>query len=256
MPPGPHRNREVSSGARKGLARLTPMLIDLTGKTALVTGSTAGIGRAIAEGLLASGAAVVVNGRTSERVDAAVAEIGERAGAPERVRGVVADIGDPAGVEALVEGAPDVDVLVNNAGIFEQTPFFEISDDDWHRFFDVNVMSGVRLSRHHAPRMVERGWGRIVFISSESALHIPPEMVHYGMTKTAQLAVARGLAETVAGSGVTVNSVLPGPTLSEGVGGMLEQAVAGGEAADLEEAGRDFIAEHRPTSLIGRPASV
>lgn len=224
------------------------MRIDLTGRTALVTGSTAGIGHAIAAGLAEAGATVVVNGRTQERVEAAVAAIGERAD------GVAADVGTAGGVGSLVEAVPDVDILVNNAAIFELKPFAEISDEDWTRYFEVNVLSGIRLARHHVPRMVERGWGRVVFISSESALHIPAEMVHYGMTKTAQLAISRGLAESVPGSGVTVNSVLPGPTTSETMTKMLE-GLAAEQGITLEEAGRRFLETARPTSLLGRPTS-
>src|SRR5919199_145017 len=162
---------------------------------------------------------------------------------------------DLAGRRALVTGATgavrEVDILVNNAGIFEPKPFFDISDEDWRRFSEVNVLSSIRLARHYVPRMVEKGWGRVVFISSESALNIPVEMVHYGMTKTAQLAVSRGLAETVAGTGVTVNAVLPGPTLSEGVAEFLKKMVPSADAADLQAAGRQFISEHPPGSLIG-----
>jgi NAD(P)-dependent dehydrogenase (short-subunit alcohol dehydrogenase family) len=224
------------------------MRIDLGGRTALVTGSTAGIGHAIATGLSAAGAEVVVNGRSQERVDAAVASLGGR------VRGVAADVGTAEGCAALIEAVPDVDVLVNNAGVFEPVPVFEIPDEDWLEIFETNVMSGVRLSRHHVPRMVERGWGRVMFISSESALQIPAEMVHYGMTKTAQLAIARGMAESVPASGVTINSVLPGPTMSEGLTEMLEGRREDGQS--LEDAGRAFIAEDRPTSLLGRPAEV
>ena len=225
------------------------MRVDLGGRTALVTGSTAGIGKAVAAGLAAAGADVVVNGRTVERVERAVAEVGERA------RGVVADVGTIAGVERLLAEAPEVDILVNNAGFFEPRGFFEIDDDEWRRAFEVNVMSGVRLSRALVPGMVERGWGRVVFVSSESALQIPVEMVHYGMTKTAQLAVSRGLAESVPATGVTVNAVLPGPTHTEGVEAMLADRVERGEAADTAEAGRQFIAAHRPTSLLGRLAT-
>jgi len=229
------------------------MKIDLQGRRALVTGSTAGIGHAIAAGLAAAGAEVVVNGRTEERVDAAVARVEEAAEAAGRVRGVAADVGTAEGCDALIEAVPDVDVLVNNTGIYKPAGVFEIPDSEWLRHFEVNVMSGVRLARHHVPRMVDRGWGRVIFISSESALQIPTEMVHYGMTKTAQLAISRGMAETVPGTGVTVNSVLPGPTLSEGLETMLEHTREEGQS--LEEAGQAFIAAARPTSLLGRPSS-
>lgn len=228
------------------------MNIDLSGRTALVTGSTAGIGLAIATGLFRAGATVVVNGRGQERTDQAVATVAEAADAEGRVRGVVADLGSAEGAHALIEAEPDVDVLVNNVAVFDPVPVFEIPDEEWMRFFETNVMSGVRLSRHHVPRMVERGWGRAIFISSESALHIPTEMVHYGMTKTAQLAVARGLAESVSGTGVTVNSVLPGPTRSEGVEGFLSAMGDGDDGASIDELGRRFVAENRPTSLIER----
>jgi NAD(P)-dependent dehydrogenase (short-subunit alcohol dehydrogenase family) len=230
------------------------MRIDLDGRKALVTGSTAGIGHGIAVGLAAAGAEVVVNGRSQERVDSAVASVGEAADAAGRVHGVAADVGTAEGCARLIEAFPDVDVLVNNAGVFEPIPVFEIPDSDWLEIYEVNVMSGVRLATHHVPRMVERGWGRVIFISSESALQIPVEMVHYGMTKTAQLAVARGMAEAVPGTGVTINSVLPGPTMSEGLQTMLEGAREKGQSVD--EAGREFIAKERSTSLLGRPASV
>ncbi len=229
------------------------MRIDLTGRTALVTGSTAGIGAAIALGLARAGADVVVNGRSPERARDAAAAIGAAAGAPERVRAVAADVGTAAGCDGLIAAVPDLDVLVNNAGVFTPRPVFEIPDEEWLHAFEVNVMSGVRLARHHVPRMVERGWGRVIFISSESALQIPAEMVQYGMTKTAQLAVARGMAESVPGTGVTINSVLPGPTLTEGVREMLGHG-GSADAAAIDRAGREFIADERPTSLLGRLA--
>ncbi|MFD0937700.1 SDR family NAD(P)-dependent oxidoreductase, partial [Methylobacterium trifolii] len=190
------------------------------------------------------------------RVEAALASLRAEAKAG-AFFAAVGDVAKADGVAALVSALPAVDILVNNTGIFEPKPFFEIPDADWQRFFEVNVMSGVRLSRAYTPGMVKSGWGRVVFIASESAINIPAEMVHYGMTKTAQLSVSRGLAQTVAGSGVTVNSVLPGPTLSEGVADFLKQ-MAGetADGADLDELGRRFIAEHRPSSLIGRLARV
>src|SRR6202042_1168304 len=192
------------------------MKIDLSGKTALVTGSTAGIGFAIAKGLAAAGSNVVLNGRSKTRVDGAVANPA-KAVPGGKVRGIAADVSTAAGCKELLAALPEVDILINNAGIFELKNFFEIPDEDWSRFFEVNVMSGVRLSRAYLPAMLKRNWGRIVFISSESALNIPTEMIHYGMTKTAQLSISRGLAKLTRGTGVTVNSVLPGPTRSEGV---------------------------------------
>jgi NAD(P)-dependent dehydrogenase (short-subunit alcohol dehydrogenase family) len=192
------------------------MKIDLAGKTALVTGSTAGIGRAVAKGLASTGATVVVNVRTQAKVEAAVATIA-KAVPGAKVRGVAADVSTAAGCNALLAALPEVDILINNAGIFEPKGLFDIPDEDWIRFFEVNLMSGVRLSRSYMPGMLKRNWGRIIFISSESALNIPTEMIHYGVTKTAQLALSRGLAEMTRGTAVTVNSVLPGPTMSEGV---------------------------------------
>lgn len=230
------------------------MQIRLTGRRAVVSGSTAGMGYAIAKGLAAAGASVVVNGRGEARVTDAVARLkAELAGG--EVSGVAADLGTARGAAELIARVAAADILVNSLGIFEPKPFFEIEDADWERFFQVNVMSGIRLSRHYAPGMVSRGWGRIVFISSESAVHIPVEMVHYGMTKTAQVAVARGLAETVGGSGVTVNSVLPGPTRSEGVGAFIAQ-LAGDSGKSAAEVEADFIRTQRPTSLINRFATV
>lgn len=231
------------------------MDLDLSGKKALVTGSTGGIGYAVAEALSDLGADVGINGRTPERVEAALAKLtgSAKSGRPFAATG---DVSTADGVAALVAALPAVDILVNNTGIFEPKPFFEIPDSDWQRFFDVNVMSGIRLSRAYAAGMAERGWGRVIFISSESALNVPTEMVHYGMTKTAQLAISRGLAQTVSGSGVTVNSVLPGPTLSEGVAEFMRQMSGGAPDADLDALGRTFVAEHRPSSLIGRLASV
>ena len=229
------------------------MDLGLQGKRALVTGSTAGIGIATAQALAREGAHVTVNGRTQARVDTAVASI-RRAYASARIDGIAADLSDAAGCAALTLALPRVDILVNNMGIFEPKPFAEISDADWLRFFQANVMSGVRLSRHYVTGMRERDWGRIVFISSESALQIPVEMIHYGVTKTAQLAVARGLAESLAGTGVTVNSVLPGPTASEGVGSFVAQlaAAAGTSPAQVES---EFFRNARPSSLLKRFAT-
>jgi NAD(P)-dependent dehydrogenase (short-subunit alcohol dehydrogenase family) len=230
------------------------MKIDLSGKTALVTGSTAGIGRAIARGLAAAGANVVINGRTQSKVEAATAAIAKEVPGS-KVRGVAADVSTPAGCSAVQVALPDVDILINNAGIFEPKGFFDISDEDWSRFFEVNVMSGVRLARAYMPGMLKRNWGRIVFISSESALNIPKEMIHYGTSKTAQLAVSRGLAEMTRGTAVTVNSVLPGPTMSEGVETFVKDlAKQGGQSVD--EAASQFVRQFRPTSLLQRFASV
>jgi NAD(P)-dependent dehydrogenase (short-subunit alcohol dehydrogenase family) len=227
------------------------MIIDLSGKRAIVTGSTAGIGFAIARGLAGSGSAVVINGRSEKRVDAALSQL--RKEFPKaKIDGVAADLS--VGVADFIKRAGEADILVNNLGIFEPKPFAEITDADWHRFFDTNVMSGIRLSRHYLPPMVTRGWGRIVFISSESALNIPAEMIHYGMTKTAQLAVSRGLAESVAGSGVTVNAVLPGPTRSEGVADFFGK-MAKDQGVSQEAMEKDFIAKHRPSSIIKRLAT-
>ena len=230
------------------------MNIDLEGKTALVTGSTTGIGHAIARGLALAGASVVVNGRTEAKVEAAVAGIG-KAVPGSRIRGIAADVSTAAGCDALAAALPEPDILVNNAGIFEPKGFFDIPDDDWSRFFEVNVMSGVRLSRAYLPGMLKRNWGRIVFISSESALNIPKEMIHYGMTKTAQLAVSRGLAEMTRGTAVTVNSVLPGPTMSEGVETFVKD-LARQHGQSLEEAASQFVRQFRPTSLLQRFATV
>jgi NAD(P)-dependent dehydrogenase (short-subunit alcohol dehydrogenase family) len=228
------------------------MNIDLSGKTALVTGSTSGIGYAIAKGLTASGAAVVINGRTQDNVNTAARNLDGVGGS---VRGIAADVSTAAGCKALVTALSDVDILINNAGIFEPKDFFEIPDEDWARFFDVNVMSGVRLSRAYLQGMIKRNWGRVVFISSESALNIPTEMIHYGMTKTAQLAIARGLAQLTRGTGVTVNSVLPGPTMSEGVETFVKD-LAKQNGQSVDEAAANFVKQHRPTSLLQRFASV
>ena len=230
------------------------MNIDLSGKTALVTGSTAGIGRAIAEGLAKAGAAVVVNGRKQETVDRAIAAV-SLAGTGAKVCGVAADVSTAMGCAAIVSAVPSIDILVNNAGIFEPKPFAEIPDADWTRFFEVNVLSGVRLSRAYLTGMLERNWGRIIFISSESGLQIPKEMIHYGLTKTAQLALSRGLSETTSGTGVTVNAVLPGPTRSDGVEEFLvSMAEDVGQSPD--EFAKTFVKTLRPSSLLERFASV
>ena len=226
------------------------MKIDLSGTTAVITGSTGGIGLAIARGLAGAGASVVVNGRTQAKADAAAAAI-VKAVPGAKARGVAADVSTAAGCKTLVAAVPDADILINNAGIFEPKDFFEISDEDWSRFFDVNVMSGVRLSRAYMPGMLKRNWGRIVFISSESAINIPKEMIHYGTTKTAQLAISRGLAEMTKGTNVTVNSVLPGPTMSEGVETFVKD-LAKQNGQSVEEAASQFVKQHRGTSLIQR----
>ena len=230
------------------------MKIDLSGRRAVISGSTAGIGYAIACGLAGAGAHVILNGRTEGRADEAVGRLRAEV-ANASVEGCAADLGTGEGVEAFTAKAPAADILINNLGIFEPKPFLDIPDADWERFFRINVLSGVRLARHYLPGMMERGWGRIVFMSSESGVQIPPEMIHYGMTKTAQLAVSRGLAEMAAGTGVTVNAVLPGPTRSEGVGQFVaDLARAQGKSeADVEV---DFFASMRPSSLIKRFAEV
>jgi NAD(P)-dependent dehydrogenase (short-subunit alcohol dehydrogenase family) len=233
---------------------LSAMKIDLSGKTALVTGSTSGIGHAIAKGLAGAGATVVVNGRAQARVDAAATAI-TKAVPGSKVSGIAADVSTAAGCKALIAALPEVDILINNAGIFEPKDFFEIPDEDWSRFFETNLMSGVRLSRAYLPDMLKRNWGRIVFISSESALNIPKEMIHYGTTKTAQLAVSRGLAEMTRGTAVTVNSVLPGPTMSEGVETFVKD-LAKQSGQSVEEAASNFVKQFRPTSLLQRFASV
>lgn len=220
------------------------MDLQLKGKTALVTGSTAGIGLAIATALAREGVEVIVNGRTQRRVDQAIQSSGA-------ARGIAADLGTEAGSRAVIERFPAVDILVNNLGIFEPKQFEQISDDDWRRFFEVNVMSGVRLSRHYVGPMKQKNWGRIVFISSESGLQIPAEMIHYGMTKTAQLAISRGLAETLAGTAVTVNAVLPGPTASEGVEEFVGR-IASSQAIERSAVEREFFEIVRPSSILRR----
>jgi len=226
------------------------MDLQLKNKTALVTGSTAGIGYAIAKQLAAEGAKVSVNGRSAARVDAAVAQIKADTD-NNNVNGVIADFTDADQIAALIKQVPEVDILINNVAIFEPKAFKDISDDDWLRFYEVNVMSGIRLSRAYFDRMIAKNWGRIIFISSESALQIPAEMIHYGMTKTAQLAVSRGLAELTRGTNVTVNSVLPGPTLSEGVGGFVAQ-LAKDQNKTEDDVKKEFFQTMRPTSIIQR----
>jgi NAD(P)-dependent dehydrogenase (short-subunit alcohol dehydrogenase family) len=228
------------------------MDLELKGKLALVSGSTAGIGLAIATTLAEEGARVIVNGRTAPAVDAAVAQL--QAATKGDVLGFAGDLSTAAAAEEVVRRFPGIEILVNNLGIFEPKAFEDISDADWLRFFDVNVLSGVRLARLCLPAMRRANWGRIIFISSESAVQIPAEMIHYGTTKTAQLAVSRGLAEAVAGTGITVNSVLPGPTNSRGVGDFVGQlAAAEGKSPAVIE--REFFDKVRPTSLIKRFAT-
>jgi NAD(P)-dependent dehydrogenase (short-subunit alcohol dehydrogenase family) len=224
--------------------------LHLNGKRALVTGSTAGIGYAIAAALVKEGATVIVNGRTKQRVDAAIQTLAAAATSG-TVQGIVADLGTAAGTQSAIQQHPTVDILVNNLGIFEPKAFEEITDADWLRLFEVNVLSGVRLSRHYLPRMKQNGWGRIVFISSESAVQIPVEMIHYGMTKTAQLAVSRGLAESTVGTEVTVNTVLAGPTASEGVNEFVNK-LATDQKTNRATVEKEFFRNMRPTSLLQR----
>jgi NAD(P)-dependent dehydrogenase (short-subunit alcohol dehydrogenase family) len=223
------------------------MDLGLKGKTALVTGSTAGIGLAIAERLAGEGVSTTICGRSRDKLEAAA----ERIGKSGKVRALLADPGTADGAAALIAEAPEVDILINNLGIYEAKPFTKITDSDWHHFFEVNVVSGVRLARHYFPKMLEKNWGRIIFIASESALVIPGEMIHYGMTKTAQLAVARGLAEQTRGTGVTVNSVMPGPTRSEGIVEFIRSVVDNKDASE-EQREAEFFTKMRPLSLIRR----
>jgi len=224
----------------------------LANKRALVTGSTAGIGYAIAASLASEGARVIVNGRSQTSVDSAVAKLESSTGS--KVDGFAGDVSKAAAAEALVQRYPAIEILVNNLGIFEPKAFEEIPDVDWMRFFEVNVLSGVRLARLCLPAMRRANWGRIIFISSESGVQIPSEMIHYGMTKTAQIAVSRGLAEAVAGTGITVNSVLPGPTKSRGVGDFVN-GLAQADGKSFAEFEKEFFERVRPTSLIKRFAS-
>ena len=226
------------------------MDLQLKNKIALVTGSTAGIGFSIAKQLAAEGAQVIVNGRTAERVNAAVEKIKAETG-NQQVTGAIADFAKPDEIAALIKQIPTVDILINNVAIFEPKAFNDITDEDWLRFYEINVLSGIRLSRAYFDQMLQSNWGRIIFISSESALQIPAEMIHYGMTKTAQLAISRGLAELTKGTNVTVNTVMPGPTLSEGVGGFLE-SLAKDQQKSTEEVEDDFFKTMRPTSIIQR----
>jgi len=229
------------------------MDLQLKGKQAIVTGSTAGIGFAIASGLAQEGAAVVINGRTAERVEKALGELLQHAPGSQ-VSGFVGDLATPEAAAKLISEHPDIDILVNNLGIYEPTPFPGIGDDDWERIWQTNVMSGVRLSRHYLPRMIAANWGRTLFISSESAINIPTEMIHYGVTKTAQVALARGLAQMTAGTGVTVNSVLAGPTKSEGVTEFVA-AMARQRGVDAATVESEFFKHARPSSLLKRLSS-
>jgi NAD(P)-dependent dehydrogenase (short-subunit alcohol dehydrogenase family) len=232
-------------------AKLRAMDLQLSDKLALVSGSTKGIGLAIAAGLAREGAKVIVNGRSEKSVSDALAKIRQKI-PKAKLESFAGDLSDSATAEKLAKQFPNVEILVNNLGIFEPKPFEEIPDSEWRRFFEVNVLSGVRLSRAFLPGMKQRNWGRIVFISSESGIQIPAEMIHYGMTKTAELAVARGIAETCAGTGVTVNAVLPGPTRSEGVDEFVKQMSGGKPFVEFE---KEFFTSVRPTSLLKRFAT-
>jgi NAD(P)-dependent dehydrogenase (short-subunit alcohol dehydrogenase family) len=230
------------------------MNIDLTGKTAIVTGSTAGIGLAAARGLAAAGAKVIINGRRQENVDKAIAKLKDYL--PEaNVSGFAGDLGSAEGCRGLTDTYRTCDILVNNLGIYGLQDFFATPDSVWTEYFEVNVMSGVRLARAYVPAMVDKEWGRVVFIASESGVNIPADMIHYGFTKTACISIARGLAKRLAGTGVTVNSILPGPTLSDGLVGML-QGVAAAKGLTVEEAAVDFVKANRPSSIIQRASTV
>lgn len=230
------------------------MKIDLSGKTAIITGSTAGIGLAAARGLARAGARVIINGRSQEGIDNAIAKVVDRLPGANLI-GYVGDLGSADGCRGLAETHPTCDILVNNLGIYGLRDFFETPDSVWTEYFEVNVMSGVRLARTYLPAMVQKGWGRVVFIASESGINIPADMIHYGFTKTAEIAIARGLAKRLAGTGVTVNSILPGPTLSDGLAGMLKGGAAD-KGLTIEEAAVDFVMANRPSSIIQRAATV
>lgn len=230
------------------------MKIDLTGKLALVTASTGGIGFAIARGLAESGAEVIINGRSESSVNQGIQNL-QQVVPGVAVRAAVADLSTPEGVESVLRAASGVDILVNNAGIYGPQDFYSTDDETWENYWQTNVMSGVRLTRALLPGMVQKGWGRVVFISSESALNIPSDMIHYGVTKTAQLSLARGLAKFVAGSGVTVNSVLPGPTMSDGFAAMMKDDMER-TGKSLDTLAKEFVMANRPSSVIQRAATV
>ncbi|MHA6576266.1 SDR family NAD(P)-dependent oxidoreductase [Pseudomonas yamanorum] len=230
------------------------MKIDISGKVAIVSGSTAGIGLGISQALAQSGATVVVIGRESSKVDEALATIRQAVPGAE-LRGLVADLGTVEGAEKLFAAEPRADILVNNLGIFNDVDFFDAPDSEWTRFYEVNVISGVRLSRHYTPGMVEKGWGRVIFVSSESGVATPADMINYGVTKSANLAVSHGLAKRLAGTGVTVNAILPGPTFTDGLENMLKDAVAKSGRSPRDEADV-FVRNARPTSIIQRAANV
>lgn len=223
---------------------------DLLGKTALITGSTAGIGLATAHTLHKAGANVIINGRSEQRIASAIATFNGDV----RVDGIAADIGSAAGCASIIAIRPDIDILVNNAGVFGPRSILEIKDDEWLSIFQLNVLSGIRLTRAYLPRMISKAWGRVIFVSSESALQIPTEMPHYGLTKTAQVAAARGFAQAASGTGVTINSVLPGPTESEGIERFVRELIPD-KTLTIKQAGQQFIQTARPGSLIGRLAT-
>lgn len=229
------------------------MKINLKGRKAVITGSTAGIGRSIAEGLAHAGASIVINGRGEKRVAKALQELRQLFPHAD-ISGFAADLATAEGSASFIAKASDADILINNVGTAAPKPFIELSDADWLNLFQLNVMSGIRMTRHYLPKMIERGWGRVVFISSESALAIPKDMIDYGMTKTAQLAISRGVAESVAGTGVTVNAVLPGPTRSEILSNWMK-AQSESEGISVEEAEQEFLRTMRPTTLINRFAT-
>ncbi len=226
------------------------MELGIKGKTALVTGSTKGIGFAIARALLKEGVVVTINGRKQDVVDAAVKELAKDGD----VKGIASDLSTAQGAKATTDKLPSVDILINNVGAYQPKAFPEISDEEWETTFQTNVMSGVRLSRFYLPKMLKQNWGRIIFISSESAVQIPVEMIHYGFSKTAQLAIARGMAETTKGTRVTVNSVLPGPTLSEGVSDFVAE-MGKQKKMTNEQIEKEFFENIRPSSLIQRFAT-